>query len=290
MTSALAASIPPSVARASGMAFDRETAPIGCDLKRKRRLARRWETNVMSKLLPLLATLMLLAPLPVGAADDRPPPATLTLSADGMVTATPDTAIVSAGVVSEAETAGAALSENNAAMRKLVEAVRTAGVAEKDVQTSGFSIDPVMVYPQPKSDGTQDPPRITGYRVSNQVTVKIREIAKAGDLLDQVVRAGSNQIQGITFTVEDTTALFDQARGEAIRKARRTADVYADAGGFALGRILSVSEQGGYVPMPAPYARMAMAAEAVSDKVPVAVGEQEMRITVNVTWEIVQQP
>lgn len=243
----------------------------------------------MPRSLPLLiAAALLLSPVSARA-DETPQPATLSLTAEGIVSATPDTAIVTAGVMTEAETAGTALSENNAAMRQLIEAVSQAGVAEKDVSTSGFSIDPVMVYPQPKADGTQDPPRITGYRVSNQVTIKIREIAKAGDLLDKVVRVGANQIQGITFTVNDTSDLLDRARAEAIRNARRMADVYAEAGGFRIGRILSIAEGGGYRPVPAPYARMAMA-EAAADKVPVAIGEQEMQVTVSITWEISESP
>lgn len=232
-----------------------------------------------------LATL-LTAALPALAADTPPP--SLTLSAEGTVQAAPDTAIVTAGVVTEAETAGAALTDNNAAMRKLIDEVKSAGVADKDVGTTGFSVEPVMVYPQPKEDGTQDPPRITGYRVSNQVTVKIREIGKAGDLLDKVVRVGANQIQQIAFTVEDDKALLDQARTEAMKSAIAKAKVYADAGGFTLGRILSVSEQSGYQPMPAPYAR-AMAMEAApADKVPIALGEQRVQVSVSMTWEIRQ--
>lgn len=231
----------------------------------------------------VLITLLLAAP--AAQAADAPPPATLTVTADGIVRATPDTAIVTAGVVTEATEASAALGENNAAMRDLIAAVAAAGVAEKDIGTSGFSIEPVTVYPQPKSDGTQDPPRITGYRVSNLVTVKIRDIAKAGDLLDAVVRIGANSIHGISFTVDDRDSRLDAARAAAMKEARRRASLYAEAGGFQVGRILSVSEGGGNMPQPAPYARVAMAAKE-ADSVPLAPGEQEIQASVSVTFEI----
>ncbi|WP_181708523.1 SIMPL domain-containing protein [Chthonobacter rhizosphaerae] len=237
----------------------------------------------------VVALACLLAAAPAAAAEDRGPP-TLTVTAEGVVTATPDTAIVSAGVVTEAPEAGAALSANNEAMRRLIDAVKAAGVADRDVGTSGFSIDPVMVYPQPKEDGTQDPPRITGYRVGNQVTVRIREIAKAGDLLDQVVRIGANNVQGVRFTVDDDEALLDRARAEAMRTALKRAKVYGEAGGFGIGRIVSVSETGGVMPFAEQFQpRVAMAAKA-ADSVPIAVGEQEIRAGVSVTFEITPSP
>jgi uncharacterized protein YggE len=229
----------------------------------------------------LLAAAAALAPVAAAAAEP-----TLTISAEGVVTAVPDTAVVTMGVVEQADTAGDALSANNASMTRLMEAVKGAGIADRDVATSNFSIEPVMVYPEPKADGTQDPPRIVGYRVSNQVTVKIRDIASAGGILDQVVRVGANQIGGIAFTVDDDDALLDEARRSAIRTAMDRAKLYADAGGFSLGRILSLSESGGYYPTP-PVPMMAMA-EAKADRVPVAAGEQRISVTVNVAFEILE--
>lgn len=229
----------------------------------------------------LLAAAILVLPGPANADTVVP---TLNLSVDGTVMAVPDTAVVTFGVLTEAETAGDALTENNASMRALISEVKAAGIADKDVGTSGFSIDPVMVYPEYKN-GRQEPPRITGYRVSNRVTVKIRDIATAGDILDRVVRVGANQVQGISFTVEDDAALLDAARAEAMRAATRKAALYAEAGDFTVGRILSISETRGAIP----YAAMAprMMAEAKSaDSVPIAPGEQEMSVTVTVSWEI----
>jgi uncharacterized protein YggE len=209
---------------------------------------------------------------------------TLSLSAEGFVRAVPDTAVVTIGVVEQADTAGDALTANNAAMNRLFEALRGAGIADRDMGTSNFSIDPVMIYPEPKADGTQDPPEITGYRVSNQVTVKIREIGRAGGILDQVVRVGANQISGIAFTVADEASLLDKARAEAMRTVIARAKIYAQAGGFTIGRIVSVSENTGFYPVQA--APMAAMAEAKDARVPIAPGEQRLQVTVNVSWEI----
>ena len=229
----------------------------------------------------LLAALLSAAALPALA--ETP---VLNLTAEGLVTAVPDTAIVTLGVVERADTAGAALTANNAAMARLLEELKTAGVADRDVQTSNFSIEPVMVYAQPQPNGETEPPKLVGYQVSNQVTVRIRGIAKTGAILDSVVRLGANQVQGISFTVDDRASLLDKARGEAMKTARSRAQLYADAGGFTLGRLLSVSEAGGrtFHDAVAAAPMMRMAEEAV----PIAVGEQELSISVTVSWEILQ--
>lgn len=234
-----------------------------------------------------LAAAFALAALHPAAAAETPPPS-LSITGEGIARATPDTAIVTAGVVSEAPTAGAALSDNNAAMGRLIETVKAAGIAERDVGTTGFSLEPVMVYPQPRDDGTQDPPRITGYRVANKVTVRIRNIAAAGELLDKVVRAGANAVEQVAFVVDDDKALLNGARAEAMRDALEKARIYAEAGGFTIGRILSIAEQGGGS-MPVYAAPMGrMMASAAMEKVPLAVGEQELAISVSVTVEIRQ--
>ncbi len=231
---------------------------------------------------PLLVAASL-ALLPVAAFAADPVPATLTLTADGVVSAPPDTAIVSLGVVKEADTANEALSANNTAMKKALAALKDAGVADKDIATSSFTIDPVMVYPPQKPDGTQEPPRITGYRVSNAVTVKLHGIAEAGGLLDKVIRVGANDVRGVSFTVDDQDSLMDKARVAAIKTLEARADLYAKTGGFTLKRILSISEGSqNHPPMPMMMAKAA----PQSDSVPFAAGEQDIRATVNVTWEI----
>ncbi|WP_370677067.1 SIMPL domain-containing protein [Pleomorphomonas sp. PLEO] len=231
---------------------------------------------------PLLVAAGLIL-LPAAAFAAEPAPSTLTLSADGIVSAAPDTAIVSLGAVQEADTADAALTANNAAMNKMLAALKEAGVADKDIATSGFTIDPVIVYPPQKSDGTQESPKITGYRVSNAVTVKLRDIAKAGGLLDKVIRVGANDVRGVGFTVDNQDTLMDEARVAALKAVETRAALYAQTAGFTLKRILSVSE--GTQDRP-PMPMMMAKAAPQSDSVPLAAGEQEIRATVNVTWEI----
>jgi uncharacterized protein YggE len=230
----------------------------------------------------LLATAITAAPLAAAAAE--PPVPTLSVQAIGTVEAAPDTAVVTVGVMSQSKTAGPALTENNARMRKLMEDLRGAGIEARDLATSGFTIEPVVVYPPPAADGSQEPPRVTGYRVDNRVTVRIRDIGATGDLLDRVVRIGANQVQGIAFTVEDDEALLAEARTRAMRAAEAKARTYAEAGGFTLRRLLLVKEQVGG-PIVFPNARMQ---EMSADSVPVAPGEQELSVTVEVNWEITQ--
>lgn len=227
--------------------------------------------------------LVLVAGSGVAEAEETVP--TLSLGGRGTVTATPDTAIVTVGVITQSKTAGPALTENNARMRTLTDALKGAGVAEADLSTSGFQIEPVVVYPRQGSDGSQDPPRVTGYRVDNRVTVKVRDIGAAGDLLDKVVRVGANQVQGIAFTVEDDTALLDEARRRAMADAAAKARVYAEAGGFRLGRLLMVGES-----IVQPFAAKAapMARAALDEQVPVEPGTQELTVEVQVNWEILQ--
>ncbi|MCM5557594.1 SIMPL domain-containing protein [Pleomorphomonas sp. JP5] len=229
----------------------------------------------------LVATGLVLLPAAALAAD--PATATLTLSADGVVSAAPDMAIVSLGVVKQADTADEALSANNKAMQETLAALKEAGVDDKDIATSSFAIDPVMVYPPQKDDGSQDAPKITGYRVSNAVTVKLRDITQAGGLLDKVIRVGANDVRGVSFTVDNQDSLMDEARVEAMKTLETRAELYAKTGGFTLKRILSISEGGADTPpVPMMMAKMTTQAEAV----PFMAGQQDIRATVHMTWEI----
>lgn len=233
----------------------------------------------------LLALCLLTAP---ALAQAETPVPELTLTAEGEVLAAPDTAIVTLGVIKQAGTAGEALSANNAAMRATLDALKAAGIAERDLGTTAFSIEPVMVYPKAAADGSRRPPYVAGYRVSNEVTVKIRDIANAGALLDRVVRVGANNIRSLAFSVENREQLMDEARSRAMAALKARAELYAEAGGFRLKRLLTISEQS------APnYARpmmKAMAAPPAADAeaVPFATGEQRIAITVNASWEIGQ--
>ena len=212
-------------------------------------------------------------------ADDRPPPS---LSANGTSTehAAPDIATVTVGVVSEAKTARAALDANNADIARVIAAIKAAGVAEKDIGTTGFNIGPVWSNPQPKADGTAEPPRITGYQVSNQLQIVIRDLGEAGTVLDATVTAGANQAATIEFGLKDRKPVEDKAMAAAIADANRKARLMADAAGVKLVRILSVAANEGGGPFPVP---MAMQADK---SVPVMAGERAVSANATVVWEI----
>ena len=158
-------------------------------------------------------------------ADDRPPPE-LTATGEGIVMATPDMASVTLGVVSEGRTAAEALQKNSGDMAAAIDAVKAAGVAEKDIATTGFNIGPVYSNPRPRDDGSSEAPRITGYQVSNDVRVVIRDLAKAGDILDKVIAAGANRATSIDFDLADRrhqigVAMFAERIGDAFPGLQR---------------------------------------------------------------------
>lgn len=232
----------------------------------------------------LVAALMATAPL-AQAHDAEKPQRTLSLTGTGEVSAAPDMAVVSLGVVEQADTAREALQANTEAMTKVMDILQGQNIAEKDIQTSGFNISPRYVHP--KNGNGQEPPRIVGYEVSNQVTVRVRDLDALGGLLDKVVGAGSNRISGISFTIDEAQALEDQARRKAVADARRKADLYAADAGFQIGPVQSMTESGGHQP-PRPMMRtMAMEAQqSDAASVPVARGEHTITMQVNITWQI----
>lgn len=232
---------------------------------------------------PAMAQIM--SPGPVVA----PGNAVLTLSADGRSTRVPDLAVFSAGVTTQAKTASAALSENAEQMNKVIAALKASGIAERDIQTSNLSVNPV--YGQPRADANGNvsgDPVIIGYQATNQVEVKQRKIGNYGKTIDTLVNAGANQVSGPSFQLDNPDAASDEARIEAMKKARARAELYAKAAGLTVKRILTISESGGYAP-PQPmvmYARAeAMMAKAPS---PVAAGEVQVGANVTVTFELGQ--
>jgi len=213
----------------------------------------------------------------------------INMQGQGEVAAEPDTAYVTSGVVAEAKTAQEALQENTAAMAALIEVLKTAGIEDRDIQTSGFSVQPVYVYSdQRNADGYQQPPRIEAYRVANNVTVRVRDIANLGTILDDMVSVGANTINNVSFAVDDASELMNAARREAMADAIAKAELYADAAGVGLGPIVSISENGGYNPPPQPLARVEMMAADSKASVPMQGGEVNYAITVSVQWEISQ--
>lgn len=210
----------------------------------------------------------------------------LTVSADGRSARTPDLAVFSAGVTTQAKTASAALARNAEQMNAVIAALKASGIAERDIQTSNLSVNPL--YGQPRADENGNvigDPVIIGYQATNQVEVKQRNIAGYGKTIDTLVSAGANQVNGPSFQLDNPDAASDEARIEAMKKARARADLYAKAAGLTVKRILTISESGGYAPQPmVMYARAEkMMAGAPS---PVATGEVQVGANVTVTFEL----
>ena len=206
------------------------------------------------------------------------PPAAISVTGEATVSVPPDLAQIDGGVTSEAKTAREASEANNAAMGKVLQALKGAGIEEKDIQTSRLSLQPQSA---PNRTG---PSAISGYRASNRVTIRVRDVAKVANVIDTLVGAGANEIGGINFVVSQASKLLDEARERAVADARRKAEIYAKAAGVTLGAPLNISEEGNSVPVP--YRRMA-AGMAVS--APVAQGEETLAVTVSVSWAIKQQ-
>jgi uncharacterized protein YggE len=191
------------------------------------------------------------------------PPASITVSGEAHISVPPDLAEVDGGVSSEAKSAREASEANNAAMGKVLQALKAAGIAEKDVQTSRLANV------------------VVGYRASNRVGIRVHDVSKLAGVIDTLVGAGANEIGGINFTVSEASKLLDDARTEAIADARRKAEIYAKAAGVTLGAPIDISEGGGMAPMPLRRMAVEMATPA-----PIAQGEDTLRVTVNVSWAI----
>ncbi|WP_026618972.1 uncharacterized protein M728_002162 [Ensifer sp. WSM1721] len=211
--------------------------------------------------------------------------AVIKVSGEGRSTTAPDMAILQLSVVKDAKTAREALDANNKAMEDVLAALKQSGIAERDLQTSGFSIMPQYNYPQ-NNDGGNRPPELVGYQVVNGVSVRVRDLTKLGEVLDKSVTLGVNQGGGIEFTNDKPDAVITEARKAAVADAINKARVLAEAAGVSLGRLIEIAEQPDR-PEPIPVAR-SMAKEFAADAVPVATGENAYNVTVNVTFAIEQ--
>ncbi|MBA8880466.1 SIMPL domain-containing protein [Phyllobacterium myrsinacearum] len=230
------------------------------------------------------ATAMMAVPF-AAMADETPRPH-ITVTGEGEATAAPDMAIISLVVLQEKPTAREALTANNETMAKVLDAMKKAGIAERDLQTSGFSIDPRYVYPENKQGQQPEAPKIVGYAVSNSLSVRVRDLKKVGEILDQSVTLGVNQGGNLTFTNDKPETIVEEARKKAVANAIAKAKTLTAAAGVEMGKVIEINEQS-FQPRPyggAPRAKM-MAAEA-SDSVPVAAGENSYNVTVNVTFEL----
>ena len=221
----------------------------------------------------IIAGLLLTAP----ALAQNALPAMISVTGEATISVPPDLAQIDGGVNSEAKTAREASEANNAAMGKVLLALKGAGIDEKDFQTSRLSLQP-----QSAPNRTSGPPVIVGYRASNRVTIRLRDVTKVAGVIDTLVGAGANDIGGINFMVSQASKLLDDAREQAVADARRKADIYAKAAGVTLGAPLSISEQGS----PGPMFRGKMMAAAPMATTPVAQGEETLSVTVSVSWAI----
>ncbi|MEH2524296.1 MULTISPECIES: SIMPL domain-containing protein [unclassified Bradyrhizobium] len=220
-----------------------------------------------------VAATLLAAP---ALAQTMPPPA-ISVTGEANVSVAPDQAQIDGGVTSDAKTAREASEANNAAMGKVLLALKGAGIDEKDYQTSRLSLQPQFAT----SSKVSERPGIVSFRASNRVTVKIRDVTKVANLIDVMAGAGANDIGGINFSVSQASKHLDEAREKAIADARRKAEIYAKAAGVTLGEPISISEEGAPVPLHRGKMAAPMAAGA-----PVAHGEETLSVTVGVSWAI----
>lgn len=210
------------------------------------------------KLIPFFAALALAAPAasqtpqiaPVALTPDS---ALLNVTAEGRSTRSPDLAVVRAGVVTNGDTASAAMAANSRLMAAALAALRRAGVADRDLQTSTLSLAPNYYRPQPQRGpgGAVQPvaPQIVGYEARNMLTVRVRKVDGLGAILDALVSAGVNELNGPSFTVDQPRAALDEARADALKTARARAELYAREAGYRTARILTISEAGGVYPL-----------------------------------------
>ena len=202
----------------------------------------------------------------------------ISVAGEAQISVPPDLAHIDAGVASDAKTAREASDANNAAMGKVLAALKGAGVDEKDFQTSRLALQPEYA---PNRSG---PSPIVGYRAANRVTIRLRDVTKVAGVIDTLVSAGANDIGNISFSVSQASKLLDDARAKAVADARRKAEIYAKAAGVTLGTPLSISEEGAA----APVFRSKMVAPLSAAPTPIAQGEETLSISVSVTWAIKQ--
>ena len=229
------------------------------------------QRRIVSVFVSLALAVALLAPLQARAADKL-----ITVTGEASVAVAPDTAVMRIGVTSQGKTARDASDTNSKQMTTVMAAIRDAGIPDRDVQTSRLSLQPQY---DPNKGGTA---RLLGFQVTNQLTIKLRDIDKLPAILDRAIAAGANEMSGIEFIVSEQSKLLDQARDDAIADARRKAELYAKAAGVKLGRVISINEEGSSPP-PRPVMQ-AMRAGAV----PVSPGEQNLRASVTVSYELTQ--
>jgi uncharacterized protein len=196
---------------------------------------------------------------------------------EGSVSVAPDYAEISGGVSTRGKSVKEATDTNSKLMTAITAALLDSGVAQKDIQTSRFSIQPIYAPPDPHGEA-----KLSGYNVGNQVNVIIRDIGKVGDVLDRLVAAGVTNVGNVEFLHTDPSKVLDQAREAAIADAKRKAEVYAKASGLTLGRAVWITEDPEYAP---PMLKMARMSAAMPAPVPISVGEDVLRVRITVGFD-----
>lgn len=204
----------------------------------------------------------------------------LDVTATGEVTRIPDIAVISAGVVTRSTTASGAIQENAARMERVIAALKRAGIADRDIQTTSINLNPEYRYQE------NQPPQLVGYSASNQVTIRFRDIRNSGRILDALVAEGANQINGPNMTIEHLQAALDEARAQAVAVGRARAELYARALGKKVARVISISENGShYPPPPMPMAERGMVMAQAADT-RIEPGEQKLQVNLSMVFEL----
>jgi uncharacterized protein YggE len=213
------------------------------------------------------------------AQEPKPAPeARIVVIGEGSVSVAPDYARITSGVTTRAKTAKEAADANSKLMDAITGALLSSGIEQKDIQTSRFSVHPVYASPAPNTEQ-----RLTGFSVSNQVAVTIRQIDKVGEILDRLVTAGATDAGNVEFLHSDSSKTLDRAREAAMADARRKAELYAHAAGLSLGGVAWITEDASYSP---PMPKVAMARAAAPLPVPISAGEDTLRVRITVGYDI----
>ncbi len=227
----------------------------------------------------LAAALIVAATVPGRAQAQEPyavPPARIIVGGEGTVRAAPDLALVTIGATNQGATAKAATDANSRTVSAVEAALRDAGIAPNDVQTANFSVQPVYASAQSNS-----PPRVSGFAVTNQLAVTVRQIDKLGDVLDRAIAAGANDVGSVQFLHDDLSKALDAARAAALADARRKAELYARTAGLTLGAVSWVVEDRANVPQP-----RFLAARMAASPVPIAAGEDTLSLRITVGFDV----
>lgn len=234
-----------------------------------------------------MCTVCLFALAAVAGASEADPAPRIMVTGEGTADVAPDMAVLTLSVMREAKTARAALTANSEAMSKVQSAMTSLGIADRDLQTSHFSIDPRYTYPPRQGAGAGEAPKLVGYKVRNGLTVRVRDVSRVGEVLDTAVTLGVNEGGSILFTNDDPSGAISQARVAAMKQALEKAQTLAGAAGVKVGKVLEISEQS-YTPRPMSMMRSSMAADSLANAAPIAAGENTYKVTVNVSLAINQ--